>query len=371
MTYQTGEAEFVGTYMSAVEDETVSWISPGRLARSHVTMLDGDPGLGKSTLMADWAARITTGARFPGNPPDHHTTPGGVVFLSAEDHLAQTLKPRLQAVGADLSRVLFMRGVAEPFTDSLRPISFPSDLGRLKLAIHDSHAKLVVIDPLMVYLDDNLDSHRDQSVRKAMMPLQRLAEETKVAVVCIRHLSKMSGGPALYRGSGSIGISAAARIGLLVGQNPDVDGGLVLATYKINAGVLPQSLGFRIVAAENNPSAGRVEYSGYVNISADDLAGYLTLDEREERAMAKVFVSDLLRNGPTPVRELYGISQRGGFDKAITKAALRSAGAYRDRVRGQLCWCLPGLAGYTEIRRPTDATPTTLGQAAFSMAPVF
>lgn len=333
--------------MNTVEDEDIEWISPGRIARSHVTMLDGDPGLGKSTLMADWTARITRGAKFPGeSAADPPRPPGGVVFLSAEDHLSQTIKPRLTAAGADLSRVLFLRGVQDQFQTSPRPISFPSDLGRLTLAIHDARATLVVIDPLMTYLDDGIDSYRAQSVHKAMMPLASLAEETQVAIVCLRHLSKVSGGPALYRGSGSIAFAATARIGLLVGHNPDVDGDCVLATHKINAGAKPRSVGYRIIPDEHNPSVGKVQYTGFVNHTADDLAGYIDADEREERALARSWVYGALSQpGGVGAKEVFALAAKESFDKSTVKAALRSIGAIRVRGRDGLRWELAGQGG--------------------------
>jgi hypothetical protein len=202
--------------LAAVAPAAVAWLSPGRLAAGKLTLLEGDPGLGKSTLLCDWAARITTGEPLPGGEP---RPPRGVLLLSAEDGLADTIRPRLEAAGADLTKVVALEEIDDQ--GELRPPAIPADAPLLGRLAREIDAALIVLDPLVAFLDPALSAHRDQDVRRALAPLKTLGEETGAAVLAVRHLTKGTGGSALYRGGGSIGIIGAARFALLLARDPD------------------------------------------------------------------------------------------------------------------------------------------------------
>jgi hypothetical protein len=134
--------------LSEVEPSTVEWLWPGYIPRGKVTLVVGDPALGKSTLTSDLAARVTTGAPMPGGGADG---PAGVVLLNAEDGDADTIRPRFDAAGGDPRRVLLiphlqLDGGAE------RPLSLPEDVDCLREAVRECEAQLVVMDPLVVFL---------------------------------------------------------------------------------------------------------------------------------------------------------------------------------------------------------------------------
>jgi hypothetical protein len=215
--------------LSDVTPEHVKWLWQDRIPLGKLTVVDGNPDLGKSLVFgADLPARVTTGGAMPDDTPGLGA-PAGVVLLSAEDEPADTLVPRLTAAGADTSQVLAIRSVPrwKPRDDGTLEAEegsffIPRDLEWLRAAIEHVSAKYVLIDPLMAYLHPGeVNSYRDQDVRTALAPLSRLAADTGVAIVAIRHLNKGTAANPLYRGGGSIGIIGAARSALLVAEDPD------------------------------------------------------------------------------------------------------------------------------------------------------
>lgn len=187
------------TPIAAYDRERVGWLIPGRVPRSAVTLLVGDPGLGKSL----WTCAVAG---------DISRTGGAVLLATAEDSIAATVRPRLEAVEADLDRVHVVTLKRDGIEEGL---SLPDDVGELSRLVSETSAQLVVIDPLMAHLPDNVNSWRDQSIRTALAPLHHLAEAHGCAVIVVAHLNKASGTDALYRVGGSIGISGAARSALL------------------------------------------------------------------------------------------------------------------------------------------------------------
>jgi hypothetical protein len=203
-----------------------------------ITGLGGEPGLGKSALTAFFAAAGSRG---------RYGSPWSSLFISAEDSAERVIKPRLMALDADLARVAFFA-----ITDEHGPRvpTFPEDLPRLRDAIEQTQAQLVVCDPLNAFLDGDVDSHKDQSIRRVLAPLALLAEELQIAVVVVLHTRKEAGGPAVYRLGGSVGYGGAARSVLGFGRNPDDPNGetgaeRILAHVKCNWGQLAPTLVYR------------------------------------------------------------------------------------------------------------------------------
>lgn len=256
--------EPVVTRMSDVWPERVAWLWRSYIPMGRLTVVDGPPGVGKSTIVsADIAARVSTGATMPDGSPG---TEGGVVILSAEDAEADTIRPRLDAAGADVARVVTLR-MRDLVADADDLLILPDDLAELEDLIRREQAVLVIIDPLVAYLSGQIDGHRDQDVRRALARLGRTAERTGAAIVAVRHLRKTPG-PAVYRGGGSIGITAAARSLLVVEHHPDEDGVRVLAAAKHNLAARAPSLRYGVV---DHDGAGRIEWHGPCDIDADTL----------------------------------------------------------------------------------------------------
>jgi len=224
--------------LADVEARPVAWVWERWIPRGALTILDGDPGLGKSTLMMDLAARITRGWGMPPAGDGAGGEPAGVLLLTAEDALDVTVRPRLDAAGADPARVHALEAVKTG--DDERPPVLPWDLALVESLIAYKGVRLIVADPIMAYLDGQLDAHRDQDVRRLLHQLMLLADRTGTAIVLVRHLNTLTGPPALYRGGGSIGIIGAVRSALLVGRHPSEAHHYVLASNKCNLAARPR-----------------------------------------------------------------------------------------------------------------------------------
>jgi putative DNA primase/helicase len=330
-------APAVGVLLADVQPEPITWLWPGRLAVGKVTMLDGDPGLGKSVLTLDWAARLTRGLPWPDGAP---CPIGGAVILSAEDGLADTIRPRLDLAGADMQRVVALQIAG---TDD-HEVTIPADLGTVELAIDRVDAALVIVDPLMAYLGSETNSYRDQDVRRALRPLAGLAERKGVAVVVIRHLNKAVGGPALYRGGGSIGILAAARIALLVGADPDDEDRRVLVPVKTNISRKPPALAYRLV--EDALGTVRVVWAdGECSLTAAALLAAPTGDPEPASAVgeAEEFLAETLRESPSSIHQLLRHAREIGISEKTLRRAKERLGvvAKKTGMRGGWEWSLP------------------------------
>lgn len=306
-----------GILLSDVQPQEVKWFWQGRIPLGKVTVLDGDPGTAKSTMSQDLAARVTTGREMPDGTPG---VSGGVVLISAEDDLADTIRPRLDAAGADPSRVLALSTV--PSKGGERPFSIPGDLPVLEETIKRISAVLVVIDPLAAFLDGRVDSNRDQDVRQALWLLAELAKRTGAAIVVIRHLNKKPGMRAIYRGGGSIGIIGAARSGLLAAKRRD-SGDLALAIVKNNLCAPAPTLRYRV--EETAGGIVRVVWLGVSAESADDLLAE-PAPHATKRQEACVFIQEKLEGGPRPSRELERLAQEKGIAEKTLRRARQELG---------------------------------------------
>lgn len=255
----------VGKLLSDVEPENVEWLWPGRIPIGKITLIEGDPDKGKSSLTTDLAARVSVGREWPNGAP---CQAAGVVICNAEDGVADTIRPRLDAAGGDASKVLALATVPDGESGE-RLLSIPEDLQIFQHGIERVGARLVIVDPLMAFLSGDVNSHRDQDVRRALAPLAKLADNTGVAVVVVRHLNKASGGSPLYRGGGSIGIVGAARSALLVAEHPEEEDRRILARVKGNLAKAVPALAFELKEATNG--SVRVEWRGETSHTAAGL----------------------------------------------------------------------------------------------------
>ena len=184
--------------LADVEPERIDWLWPGYLPLGKVVVIDGDPGIGKSTVCLDIAARVSTGSPMPDGSSG---SKGVVMVLSAEDGLADTIRPRLDAAQADAMRVITVTEIGAG--QDARPVSIPGDLPALDAIIAAHEVKLVIVDVLMAYLAGDVNAHRDQDIRRALHVLSAAAARRGCCVLVLRHLNKSGGANAMYRGGGS------------------------------------------------------------------------------------------------------------------------------------------------------------------------
>ncbi|MBC7679491.1 MAG: AAA family ATPase, partial [Pseudorhodobacter sp.] len=312
------------TRLSDVVPENVSWLWPGRIPAGKLVTLDGDPSLGKSTLAMAFAAVVTTGGTWP----DGSTCAfdGDVVLLAAEDGLADTIRPRLDAAGADVTRVHAVEGVTSTDPDTgesyLRPPTL-ADVDQLHELVARVGARLLVVDVLMAYLPAGTDSHKDQDIRRVLSRLGTLADSTGCTVLLLRHLNKAKGGDPMYRGGGSIGIVGAARAGMLVARDPDDDDLRVLASTKSNLGPSPDALAYRLVDG-NTFGVARVQWEGTSTHDARALlADHGDGDDRPERDGAAAWLEDYLtEHAKAPSKDVKVAARREQIsDRTLQRAA--------------------------------------------------
>lgn len=339
------EPPALGILLSTVQPERVSWLWPARIPLGKLTILDGDPGLGKSVLTMDLAARLSAGLGMPDGTPRE---PGGVVVLNAEDGLADTVLPRLVAAGGDPARVLALRGIPEGAGERLPTLPF--DLPYLLAAVRRMAALLVVVDPIMAFLGGEVNAHRDQDCRRALHPLAAMAEETGAAVLVVRHLNKMAGGNPLYRGGGSIGIIGAARSGLLVAKDPDNPDRRILASTKCNLARLPASLVYDLTPDANG--ALRVGWIGESTHTAESLLAAPRDDEdRDAVQEAADVLKTILCNGDLPAADVKREARKAGVSERTLARAKVLLG-----IRARLVGFGPDGKWYWSRPSPEDAT---------------
>lgn len=311
-----------------VTPRRIGWLWHGRIPHGMQTIIDADPAVGKSTLSMEIAARVSRGQRLPGHPilaldPE----PLSVLVLNAEDSVDTTIVPRLMAAGADLDRVSIF-DLARDLPD------LDQHLGVIESEARKISAGLIIIDPLAAFVG-RADNYRDSDIRKILQKTASLCDRTGAAILFVRHLTKLTGGKAIYRGGGSIGIIGAARVGLLAAKDPRDESKRILAVAKSNVSTDVPSLSFMLESAEV-PIPGeteplhlsRVVWLGESDISANDLAAAETAkpeDKTAHRAAMEAFPEVL--------------GDRWVLSTAAEKQVRAASGAGRrtlTRVRGEL-----------------------------------
>jgi hypothetical protein len=201
------EPQMMIRYFSTVVARKVEWLWYPYIPFGKITIIQGDPGDGKTTLVLNIAAFLSNGMPMPESSQTLGCT--NIIYQSAEDGAEDTLKPRLVSAGADCSKIAFI-------DDSVSGLSLNDK--RIENAIKETGARLMVLDPLQAYLGENSEMNRADGIRPMLKQLTAVAERTGCAIVIIGHMNKTSGSKGIYRGLGSIDITAAARSVLLVGR---------------------------------------------------------------------------------------------------------------------------------------------------------
>ena len=270
----------------------VSWLVPGWLPRGKMVILDGNPGMGKSLITLDLCARVTTGrAVFADGEAGE---PGNVVLLDAEDSGADVVLPRLKALGADLARVYYFHQQE----DHLPRI--PSQIRVLDDIVRKTEARLLVVDPIVAFLDTSIQVGSDLSIRQALQPLGKVSQERGSCTVMNRHLNKDTRLQAMYRGGGSIGFHGACRVSWLAAADPLDPGRRVLAQVKNNYAPLQPSVGYRLETRDDEMPV--LHWLERVPWAADQLAASKRLFEPVD--LAKEFLLTFLEAGARPRREV-------------------------------------------------------------------
>lgn len=314
-----------------IEARPIRWLWSGRIARGKVSMLAGNPGVGKSQITASMAAIVSTGGTWPVDRT--HCERGNVVILSAEDDPEDTIKPRLEVAGADLARVIILDGIVRHADGNGRGLTLRHDLHELSTVLDEiGDVALVVIDPITAYLGDT-DSHKNAEIRGLLTPLFDLAAKHGAAIVCVSHLNKSGGTEAMMRITGSLAFVAAARAAFLVAKDQDNDARRLLLPIKNNLGNDRTGLAFGLELAQVESPAGVIDTSRIiweseaVTVTADEVLRPRDPDDAgSAREAAAEWLREVLADGPMPARDVRRQADEAGHNWATIRRAQREIG---------------------------------------------
>jgi RecA/RadA recombinase len=326
--------------LSQVEREDITWLWYPYVPLKKLTMMEGDPSSGKTYLILAIAAGITQGFALPdqegrvGNPSAENK--GNVLYITAEDGLGDTIRPRAEKVGADLDHLFVPR---EPQSFS---IAEPHILSN---ALERFRPKLLVLDPLQAFLGASVDMHRANEVRPLMTNLLALAIQYECAIIMVRHWTKQSGGKARHRGQGNVDFAAAARSQLSVGESPYESGMRVMAQAKISLAGLGTSMVFAI-------TDDGLEWSGTSTITADELSAAQPQVQHLQRKDAMQWLKAYLKDGPQPSLMVIHDAEKAGIHEKTLRRAKEHLGVLATKDDKVWLWRLPSFQKWERERYP-------------------
>ena len=330
---------------SDIKPEPISWLWPNRIARGKVTIVAGEPGLGKSQLTCAIAATVTNAGQWPCD--EGRAPAGNVIILSAEDDAADTIRPRLDAAGADVNKVLIVSAVQCADGRGRRSFSLQADLLALEQAIGQAgDVLLVIIDPVSSYLG-KVDSHKNAELRAVLEPLGEMAARLGVAVLAITHLSKSGTGSANNRFIGSIAFVAAARAAYIVARDHDDNDRRLFLPTKNNVGPEGSGLAFRMGLQKVSDAifAPMILWDGAVTITAEEALATSTdkSGSAPERENAEEFLRTILADRPLPTRQIKTEAKEAGLAWATVRRAKELLGikSSKTALDGGWVWELP------------------------------
>ena len=318
--------------MEQVEVEKIDWLLYPFIPFGKVTIVQGDPGEGKTTMVLQIIAKLTKGEAVLPSGSDESALeektmvlePVNVIYQTAEDGLGDTIKPRLLSAGADCSRVMVI-------DDNDQALTMMD--ARLEEAIIKTKARLVVLDPIQGFLGTDVDMHRANEIRPLMKRVAVLAEKYHCAIILIGHMNKNSNGKSSYRGLGSIDFQAAARSVLIVGRIKDEPEIRVVCHVKSSLAPEGKSIAFRL-----DKDTG-FEWIGEYDISADDL---LSGDNRGQKIHeAKEFLKEILVSGSVAQTKVAEEAESRGIKKKTLWNAKKELEIDSVKIGNQWFWMLP------------------------------
>lgn len=345
--------------LSNIKMRPIKWLWKDRIASGKVSLLVGDPGLGKSQTCASICSVITTGGLWPVDRTS--CEPGSVILLSSEDDPYDTIKPRLIAAGGDPERVARIRGIEfhsqEDDAPAQRVFSVTDDLVKLvDLLDKLGNVRLLIVDPISAYMG-SADSYKNSEVRGMLDPLINLAQQRNFGVLLISHLTKgRSSSSPLMSVQGSVALPALARNVWGITQDPDKPERRLFMDMKSNLAKGSSGLSFQIESAElesedeNFPGiieTSRVVWEGEAVTITTKEAFDGNLEEREEKREAREFLKMILAHGPVPSKELEKDAHEAGYNMQMLHRLKKGMGIEVKRLGRGWCWELEGSAVQT------------------------
>lgn len=306
--------------MSEVQSQEIEWLWYPFIPYGKLTIIQGDPGDGKTTMVLNLAAKLSKGEALDENMKV--TEPVNVIYQTAEDGLADTVKPRLELAGADCERIIVI-------DESDKSLSMVDE--RLEQAIVRTGARLLILDPIQAYLGGGMDINRANEARDMTKKLGALAEKTKCAIILIGHMNKASGNKAAYRGMGSIDFFAVARSVLLVGRVEGESNTRAVVQIKNNLAAFGHPKAFAL-------SEDGFKWLGDYEITVDEVLGGIT-PKANKMEQAKQMLRELAETQSAVLsNEIFDRANELGISKRTLENAKKELGVQTRKINNAWYW---------------------------------
>lgn len=318
MTEQKIELKMIR--MSEVQSQEIEWLWYPFIPYGKLTIIQGDPGDGKTTMVLNLAAKLSKGEALDENMKV--TEPVNVIYQTAEDGLADTVKPRLELAGADCERIIVI-------DESDKSLSMVDE--RLEEAIVRTGARLLILDPIQAYLGGGMDMNRANEARDMTKKLGALAEKTKCAIILIGHMNKASGNKAAYRGMGSIDFFAVARSVLLVGRVEGEPNTRAVVQKKNNLAAFGHPKAFAL-------SEEGFQWIGDYEITVDEVLGGIA-PKANKMELAKQMLRELAETHSAVLsNEIFDRADELGISKRTLENAKKELGIRARKINNAWYW---------------------------------
>jgi hypothetical protein len=364
LSFQPGEGRGAHAILingADIQEEDIDWLWDPYIAKKTITILDGDPGVGKTMFACQLAASISRGYPLP-DQAGHMTmgtaAPAHVLLVGMEDHLGSVVKKRLDRCQADLSKLTFCNEIVDA-AGRPRPFTL-ADLPLLEAYMEESRPTLVYIDAIQGVLGGKVDIGSPNQIKALLLPLEQLAKDYNCAIVCSRHPSKPGQHVArlIHRGMGSQSFIGSARSGLFIETYPGDSTRSLLVHYKTNSGGLGRTQLF-------SKDHGVFHWCGVSRIGEAVLAGGGRGPHPEALLEACFWLEDALASGtPRLSREMESEAEAADIALGVLKRAKKALGILSTQVTGEAhggwLWSLPPLGTHaSDATEVTDITDTT------------
>ncbi len=314
---------FLFTPIEDVEEEAVEWIWYPYLARGELTILEGDPGLGKSYLAEMIGMHIVDGKRLP-TVRAHKAVKGKVAYFDTENSAGTVTKRRLVDNGCRNMKNYFQE-------EQFFMVDEEDALDEVYEALETLRPDLVVFDTINTYIG-RADTHKASETQQALSYFSEIAKRFNCSVMVVRHLTKSTKDRALYRGQGSIAFAGLARVVLTIGVHPDDPDTRVMAVTKLNITRKPLALTFTIESLPDKlkyQDRSKFVWGDFVDLDSDEIVS-VTSSKKERRTEVEEFLRDVLTDGPMKLSELERAAEARGINMKIVRAVGKDIGIVRE-----------------------------------------